>query len=189
MKHTMASPCDNCPFRTDIKGYLRGERVREIAESLFRGASFPCHKTTEDWEDDDGESERCETEDSQQCAGAEIFLAKQGMSTQMSRIAERLGRKVAKVKTSAPVCGSVAEMLRVHVGDDDDDRETCSVCDPECEAPAGFLVGGGVIPGDGCADYECDGCGEPVCGACSRPKGKGKKSKRVCNNCLEQESP
>ena len=123
MRYTMATPCDNCPFRTDIKGYLRGDRVREICESLFTGGSFPCHKTTEEWEDDDGENELREVEDSQQCAGAEIFLAKQGTSTQMGRIAERLGMKVAKLNTKAPVCGSVSEMLRVHGDTEDDERE------------------------------------------------------------------
>lgn len=184
MKHTMATPCENCPFRTDIRGYLREDRIREIAESLFRGASFPCHKTTEAWEDDDGDSDMVESEDSQQCAGAEIFLAKQGMSTQMSRIAERLGMKVSKLNMKAPVCRSVSEMLKVHGCSEEDDRESCSVCDENCEAPAGYMVGDGVLPGEGSADYTCYGCGQPVCGACSKVK-RGKK--RLCNTCLEEE--
>jgi hypothetical protein len=183
MKHAMRTPCDNCPFRTDIKGYLRPDRVREIATALFQGQSFPCHKTTEEWEDDDG-GEMLATEDSQQCAGAEIFLAKQGMSTQMSRIAERLGMKVAKPNMKAKVCGSVSEMLHVHGGDEDEDRESCSVCDEDCEAPAGYQVGGGAVPGEGSAEYCCDGCGEPVCGACSKPI-RGKRGKRICTRCIE----
>jgi hypothetical protein len=182
----MTTPCDACPFRNDINGYLRPDRVREIAESLFRGQSFPCHKTTEAWEDDDGECELKATENSQQCAGAEIFLAKQGTSTQMSRIAERLGMKVAKLSMKAPVCGSVSEMLKVHGGDEDDDSESCSVCDEGCEAPAGYQVGAGIIPGEGSADYCCDACGEPVCGACSRLV-KGSRKKRICNNCVEDQ--
>lgn len=173
----MSTPCEHCPFRTDIKGYLRRDRVVEIAESLFRGASFPCHKTT-DW--DDEEDDLVEPDDSVQCAGAEIFLAKQGTSTQMSRIAGRLGMKVAKLNTKAKVCRSVSEMIRVHCGDDDDDRETCSVCDDDCEAPAGYAVGDGVIPGDGSAEFCCYECGEPVCGACSVKRGKN----RICNNCV-----
>jgi hypothetical protein len=181
MKYTIATPCDNCPFRKDIAGYLRSERVREICESLFRGQSFPCHKTTEVWEDEDGESNFEATDDSQQCAGAEIFLAHQGQSTQMSRIAERMGMKVAKLNMKAPVCKSVSEMLRVHGDEEDDDRESCSVCDEDCEAPAGYAVGDGVLPGEGNADYTCYHCGEPVCGACS----KIIKRKRTCNNCAE----
>jgi hypothetical protein len=183
MKHTMATPCDLCPFRNDIDGYLRPDRVREIAESLFRGASFPCHKTTEPWEDEDGESDMVATADSVQCAGAEIFLALQGTSTQMSRIAERLGLKVSKLNMKAPVCSSVSEMLRVHGDEEDEDRETCSVCDDSCEAPAGYAVGDGVIPGEGSAQFTCYECGEPVCGACSKRKGKN----RVCNSCLKND--
>lgn len=183
MKHTMANPCEHCPFRNDIKGYLRGDRVREIAESLFRGASFPCHKTTEAW-DDDGDMH--ESENSQQCAGAEIFLAKQGMSTQMGRIAERLGMKVAKVNMKSPVCCSVDEMLDIHEGVDRETGETCSVVNADCEAPAGYMIGGGVVPGDSFAQFVCCECGEPVCGACSKQKGKSKK-KRVCNNCLDED--
>lgn len=185
MKHTMKTPCEHCPFRTDIEGYLRGDRVREIAESLFRGASFPCHETTEAWEDDDGDDDMHETEKSQQCAGAEIFLAKQGMSTQMGRIAQRLGIKVAKLNMKAPVCGSVAEMLKVH-GEDEPEGEPCSVCDEDCEAPAGYGVGDGVIPGDSSAEFTCDECSEPVCGACSKFQGKGKSKRRVCNYCLDE---
>lgn len=180
MKHTMSTPCEHCPFRTDIDGYLRRDRIIEIAESLFRGASFPCHKTTEEIEDGE-ECELAATADSVQCAGAEIFLAKQGTSTQMSRIAERLGMKVSKLNMKSPVCQSVDEMIRVHCGEDEDDGEPCSVCDQDCEAPAGYAVGDGVIPGEGSAEYACDECGEPVCGACSTMR----KRKRVCNNCIE----
>jgi hypothetical protein len=106
----MSAPCDNCPFRTDIRGYLRPGRVREIANSLFRQQSFPCHKTTVP----DGDDELTDGPNSQQCAGAEIFLAKQGMSTQMSRIAGRLGLPVAELDMDAPVCGSLRELLKVH---------------------------------------------------------------------------
>lgn len=184
MRHTMGTPCKHCPFRTDIRGYLTAERVIEISESLFCGASFPCHKTTVAWEDDDGDSDRVATEDSQQCAGAEIFLSKQGMSTQMGRIAERLGMKVAKLNKKSPVCSSVSEMLAVH--GHEPDGESCSVCDSDCEAPAGYMVGNGVLPCLETAEYVCDDCGEPVCGACSKFTRKGsRKKRRVCNNCTE----
>ena len=179
----MKTPCEKCPFRTDIKGYLRPERVREICESVLLGQSFPCHQTTE--EDDDGE-DLVATEDSQECAGAAIFLAKQGASSQLSRIAERLGMKVAKLNMKAPVCKSASEMLAVH-GGDEDEGEPCSVCDDGCEAPAGWQVGNGVIPGDGSAEFCCCECSDPVCGNCSRPA-KGKRGKRICNNCLEGEA-
>lgn len=182
MKHTMASPCPHCPFRTDIRGYLRRERVQEICESLMlHQQSFPCHKTTEEIEDDDG----CDmeaTEASQQCAGAEIFLAHQGASTQMGRIAARLGMAVAKLDMKAPVVRSMREMLAVHCGEEEE-GEHCSVCNDDCEAPAGYAAGGGVIEGLEYAEFTCDECGDPVCGACSTVTGKT----RVCDICMEIE--
>lgn len=100
MKHNLSKPCAECPFRTDIKSYLRPKRAEEICESLMNGHSFPCHKTTD-----------YDCLDQSQCAGAEIYLAKQGMSTQMSRIAERLGFTVATLDMDAPVFGSMSEMI------------------------------------------------------------------------------
>lgn len=117
MKFDMSSPCEQCPFRNDLpRGYLRLARVREIVASLMREESFPCHKTTVDMEDEDGFCDRAVSKDSQACAGAEIFLLKQGLSTQMGRIAERLG-VAARLDEDAPVCGSLDEMLAVHAKD------------------------------------------------------------------------
>ncbi len=179
MKHTMGTPCKQCPFRSNIKGYLRRDRVVEIAQSVIRGESFPCHKTTEEIEDDYGESDMQETENSVQCAGAEIFAAKHNASSQMGRIVERLGMKVAKLNTRAKVCGSLAEMVKVHCGEEE--GETCHVCGPDCEAPAGYDLGGGVIDGVDFVETTCDECGEYVCGACSTVKRK----KRICDDCRD----
>lgn len=113
----MSAPCQHCPFRKDITGYLTAGRVREIVKSVLSQQSFPCHKTTEfeDAEDEDGSYDRrVNTEDEEQCAGAEIFAAKHGTSSQMSRIAGRLGMQMAKLDMTAPVCGSLKEMLAVH---------------------------------------------------------------------------
>ena len=189
MHHRMSDPCDNCPFRTDLPhGYLRPDRIREIAESLFRGESFPCHKTTETVEDDEGFGDRVATEDSLQCAGAEIFLAKQGLSTQMGRIAERLGM-AQPLNMEAPVSGSVSQMLKVHRRgsdedtDEDEEIETCAVVIDGCEAPAGIMVGGGVIEGTEAAEFQCHDCGEPVCGNCSEER----DGVRICYYCAENE--
>ena len=56
---------------------------------MLRGNSggFPCHRTTVGTENDDLQ----ETKDSKHCAGALIYAEKQEASTQMMRIAERLG--------------------------------------------------------------------------------------------------
>lgn len=117
MKYNMTSPCPHCPFRNDIHGYLEAERVEEIVESVLRQQSFPCHKTTtfEDTDDEDGDYERrVNTEDEEQCAGAEIFALKHGVCSQMRRIAGRLGMEVAELDDDAPVCEDFDEMLAVH---------------------------------------------------------------------------
>ncbi len=114
MNYRMSNPCPQCPFRNDIEGYLTAERVDEICDAVLRQQSFPCHKTTEAREGEDGESEMCETEDSEQCAGAEIFAMKHGVCSQMRRISGRLGREVAELNEDAPICEDVDEMLEVH---------------------------------------------------------------------------
>lgn len=84
MKYTLTKPCKDCPFRSDIKGYLTKARVREIIYGITsEQKTFSCHKTND---------EECnETENSQHCAGALIFLERRNQPNQMMRIAERLG--------------------------------------------------------------------------------------------------
>lgn len=117
MRFDMVGPCDMCPFRNDLAaGYLTEDRLVEIVSSLFDQKTFPCHKTTEDIEEDDGSGARVVVEDSQACAGAEIFLLKQHRSTQLGRIAERFGL-AATLDVDAPICGSLQELLEVHRDD------------------------------------------------------------------------
>jgi hypothetical protein len=107
MKYTMTKPCKNCPFRTDIAGYLSPARAREIAAGLLSGATFTCHKTNEFEEGDEGWTETVETPSSQHCGGALIFLEKQERPNQMMRIAERLGLyDMRKLDMDAPVFDS-----------------------------------------------------------------------------------
>lgn len=40
------SPCENCPFRSDIDFWLTPEKVRSILDALQGDGNFPCHKTT-----------------------------------------------------------------------------------------------------------------------------------------------
>ncbi len=92
MAITMKSPCENCPFRSDLRPpfFLRRSRAEEIAESLRRGESFHCHKTVNYDDAWDGKI----TETSLLCAGALLVLdAESSMfASQMLRIAARLGR-------------------------------------------------------------------------------------------------
>jgi hypothetical protein len=81
--------------------------VREIERSLREGATFSCHKTTK--HDDDGEPVR--TRNEMHCAGALILIEKEGWSTQMMRIAERLGMyDASKLDMDAPVYDSFRRM-------------------------------------------------------------------------------
>lgn len=114
MKYSMTTPCPQCPFRNDIDGYLTQERVEEIAASVLNQQSFPCHKTTVEVEDDYGECDLEADDDSEQCAGAEIFAMKHGTCSQMRRICGRLGMPVAELDEDAPVCEDLDEMLAVH---------------------------------------------------------------------------
>lgn len=183
MKLDLSSPCPQCPFRTDIDGYLTSGRVREIAISLYEGNSFPCHKTTVD----DGEGDLVATSNSQQCAGAEIWLAHQGLSTKWRGVAAALGANVSVLDMDAPVARSLADLKRVH-GFDLMEVETCSTVGPNCSAPAGYLMGGGSVPGEDAAEFTCFQCGEPVCGECSAVGEYDSYGvQRRCLDCREEE--
>lgn len=113
MRYEMTSPCAKCPFRTDVPGYLRRARAREIATTLTRyQQTFTCHATV-DYET--GEGEGVDTPDSQHCAGAMIMLEHMGQPNQMMRIAERLGMyDMRKLDMKAPVFTDDSEFTRHH---------------------------------------------------------------------------
>jgi hypothetical protein len=106
----LTAPCKNCPFRTDVDFRLRPERAREICDALLHDFSFACHKTVDySAEDEDG---YVPSEGEQHCAGALIFLEQMGRSTQLMRIAERIGSyDRTKLKMDAPVFKTKAAMI------------------------------------------------------------------------------
>ena len=108
MNYTKIKPCNNCPFRNDIKPYLRSRRVEQIRDGLVRG-DFPCHKTTVESESDDGEMRA--TDESLHCAGALILLERLNEPSQMMRICERLGMyDRRKLDMDSPIFESWEEM-------------------------------------------------------------------------------
>lgn len=110
VNYAMTTPCDNCPFRKEGGIRLREGRVLGLTDP--RSGEFACHKTTV--EDEDGD--RRQTEDSSHCAGALIFHEKQGQSTQMMRICERIGMyDHTKLRGQDLVFDDVAEMLEASV--------------------------------------------------------------------------
>lgn len=69
MSHYRKKPCSQCPFRRDVKPFLHPERAEEIADAASNPYnSFPCHKTLEHGEDDEGSYTYAGAE-SQECAG------------------------------------------------------------------------------------------------------------------------
>ena|ERR1041385_6937449 len=89
MNYTMTQPCDQCPF-LDTPRNRRAFTLRRLQEFAGQGI-FPCHKTAETVEDEDGSSSYEATDKSVVCAGMLIFNEKRDQPNQMMRIAERLG--------------------------------------------------------------------------------------------------
>lgn len=188
----MNTPCKDCPFRTDVKPYLRAARVSELEGSLaHRGRDFTCHKTLvvdedEDGGDEDGEGSLVPGPNAQRCAGAAILLHKIGRENQMMRLEERLGLlDLSALDMDAPVFDSFLEMKQAQSDyvEPEPARNPCAVSDSDCRAPAGRMGDGGVEEGTKDAEYECNFCGDPVCGSCS----KMRKGRRMCAVCLEDE--
>ena len=68
--------CSDCPFgnsksQRHMRGSLRPGRFEEIAQAVWQGAYFPCHKTTQ--HDEDGEYVRNNPREVQ-CIGSIEFV-------------------------------------------------------------------------------------------------------------------
>lgn len=114
----MKRPCDNCPFlKAKVDAFrLPRARKREIANSLRRGQMFPCHKTVNYENDDEGRV----TGKSRFCAGALLTMnnedPEQGcMANQMARICARLGEfNPDELQGAELVFSSLDEWERTH---------------------------------------------------------------------------
>lgn len=115
----MNRPCDNCPFRNDRPFPLLEERAHAIADSLYAGAMFPCHKTVDYSDGDDGST----TADSKFCGGALIVMEKEfeqgAVENQMARLSARMGwLDLAALDMDAPVYDSFDEWIDAKVDED-----------------------------------------------------------------------
>jgi len=64
----MKKPCKHCPFRHDVKPFLTNERAEELSYATHNPYNtFPCHKTTEESENSEGEMMCVAT--TKECAG------------------------------------------------------------------------------------------------------------------------
>lgn len=182
--YKLKTPCADCPFRTDVKPYLRAARVASLEGDLVhRQGTFTCHKTTVADPEDDGS--RMDGPKAQHCAGAMILLEKIGRPNQMMRIAHRLGMyDPDALDMNAPVYNSFHDMQSAQNDyvEPESAESPCHVSDHGCEAPAGWIGPDGVEHGTDDADYTCDGCHEPVCGSCSTEI----NSSRYCTYCSEE---
>lgn len=166
------APCVKCPFRGDVPIYLRHARREEIRDSIRNGGTFSCHETTSDDTDDDGYDIKVAGPDAQACAGAIKAVLKGGGDTNQIRVMARLGLLDvdALEKSGAEVWDldlwTIAEEGDTLADTNAEFPEPCSISDPGCIAPAGWLIGGSVQRGTDPADDECVMCGEPVCAAC-----------------------
>ena len=103
MHYKMTTPCDACPF---LKG--SGFTVRSL-EGHASG-EFPCHKQCD--LDDEG-NYVSKGKKTAHCAGALIYLEKQGRPHQMMRICERLGMyDRTKLDMDAPVGTKASDFRR-----------------------------------------------------------------------------
>jgi hypothetical protein len=112
MNFDMTRPCDNCPFRTDVKPFIGASRAIEIVGGL--DGCFPCHKTTK-FDQDEAGPQHVPHDDEQHCAGALIMQLKEGWLGQMGRIAERTGWDSGAMDLGSPVYESREEFIAAHV--------------------------------------------------------------------------
>jgi hypothetical protein len=107
-EYKLTSPCPKCPFRNDIRQFLRADRIEELQEALVRG-EFHCHATL-DYDVEEGEEPK--EDKAQHCAGALILLEKINQPSQMMRICERIGYyDPRKLDMKAPVYDSWEDMI------------------------------------------------------------------------------
>jgi hypothetical protein len=176
VRYDLKRPCPHCPFRRGM-GYLHGERAEEIARAVAGGSTFACHQTTVPSEDD---FDMVEGPNSQMCAGAMIALMRDDAPNQQMRIAARLGVLDLDALDMDAEVGTLLEFVREHAGDDEPESEPCSVADYGCQAPAGYLEGGVVVPAVDREDtFCCEACGDYVCDNCSKVDANGSV---ICNH-------
>jgi hypothetical protein len=195
--YDLKKPCPKCPFRTDIKPYIRTGHAKEIVEGLSR-STFSCHETVDydaldDLEDDEIESRN--TAGEKFCAGALIMMHKQGHPGQMGRIAARLKLyDPNNLDMNAPVFHSSIAFIEAQIGGrhhpatkrGQPEHETCHCAEPGCEWPAGYMTGAGAVGGDSPPEElkTCPACGEYTCDSCFTTGGG---DEAICMICAVEE--
>lgn len=111
-KLATSKPCAHCPFRNDVRPYIRTSRVREIWEAAKRGDHFVCHETVDyDLPADAPDPGR------RACAGFLIVARRDGLLNGLTyvQLAERLARvSFSKLNGREYVYRSAADMIAAH---------------------------------------------------------------------------
>lgn len=122
MNYGLKKPCTKCPFRNDVRPYLRAERVEDIHDVLRGGGTFACHSTV-DYSREDEDGNHVETGGEHFCAGALILMEREFeshggcMANQSVRFATRfVGFNPNLLDTDAPVFDSFDEMVEAQEG-------------------------------------------------------------------------
>lgn len=111
-KLAVSRPCGHCPFRSDVRPFIRTARVREIWEAAKRGDHFVCHETVDyDLPADAPDPGR------RACAGFLIVARRDGLLDGLTyvQLAERLAKvSFHKLNGHDYVYRSVAHMIDAH---------------------------------------------------------------------------
>lgn len=94
MRFDLTGPCADCPFLREGGIRVHPTRARDFAQGQLNGhpaGSFPCHRTTIETVDAEGEETPGWGPQTQYCGGAMAFAAKQESYNQVLQIAMRVG--------------------------------------------------------------------------------------------------
>lgn len=106
----LKAPCLDCPFRSDIRPYLRRARAEQIVRDLER-MTFACHETVHCPQPRDKRS-RFSDRNQHHCAGALILMHKADRQGDLQQIAERMGLyDRSELRMDAPVYHTFEEMI------------------------------------------------------------------------------
>lgn len=109
MKYGIRTPCKDCPFRTDVPGYLRRSRAEQIVKGLSdpNGGEFPCHETMP-WTDSPIAKAKV-------CAGSILTTERDQGPNQMHRISYRVNAYDPSIMNrDAPVFDSFEAFVEHH---------------------------------------------------------------------------
>lgn len=166
--------CKTCPFRGG-SGLRDGRRQQIWRAVMVDDQTFSCHSEV-GYDVDDGDPDaEPDASMARQCAGATTLALREDAYNQVMRLDERLS--TGPVQDDAVPFSSWAEWLAEDKTDavpskeccgGECDGHTCEVVGPDCECPAGYMGGGGVVENpDRLEDPAfCEACGNAMCGAC-----------------------